>query len=116
MSGGSNADVGLKYREYVGTFNLNLLGEELVAAFPEWIRDGETKAKIVSDGKGVRISYDETITNESRLDQVVSKHDALGKSKNEKDKVKHDKDRADGIHKLKGLGLSNDEIEVLIGK
>lgn len=92
-----------------------LLCEELVSAFPGWIVRSQFLGNIVSTETGVRI----TVPSEGDVPAVaalVALHDWKAKSKNEVDQEKYKKDKADGVKKLKNLGLTQDEIDALVHK
>lgn len=113
--------------KFAGQFNLNLLAEELYGAFPEWVNvDNVALGKVVNVPfienelsstpspavPGVRITCPD-ITPLKDIEKIIKAHDPLGKSKNQKDKEKHDADKLSAKTKLKDLGLSDDEIDVL---
>ena len=109
----------MKLLYFDGKFNMPLLCEELVAAFPNWmiVLSGILKflGKVVKTETGVRI----TVPFENdvpAVEALVAVHNWKAKSKNEVDQENRKKDRIDGIAKLKSQGLTDAQITALFGR
>lgn len=105
--------------KYTGTFNMPLLSEELYAAFPSWIipdplYEFRGAGKVIATENGVMIVFPKA-TSKALVDAIVAAHDPTKPSKNEKDKKDKKKLRKDGKKKLKNLGITQAEVDAMIG-
>jgi len=97
--------------------NLNLLTEELFAAFPEWkypdpLGRGWDVTEAAIEPEAVTFP---DASDEKGVQAVIDAHDPQKDSANQA-KAKEDAAALSGaIEKLKGLGLSEKEIEILRG-
>ena len=109
----------MKTLEFFGKFNAPLLSEELQEVFPHWIIQTAIglKAKFKVSQAGERllltIPFEE---EEQAVRSVVIAHDWRVKSKNELGREKRENDKKEAKKKLLVLGLTNDEINLLVGK
>lgn len=108
---------------FKGDFKIELLTEELFEAFPGWKTsfvdiNGEisfaTKVQITSLPDGVAVLHPETTTRDD-IDAILDAHDPSGASRNEKNANARAMNRASGRAKLQGLGLTQDELDSLVG-
>ena len=99
---------------YDGMYNLPLLSEELYAAFSNWVIEGRGLGKVQATSDGVRVIFPKA-TPRALVDAIVAAHNHTKLSKNEKDKKDKKKLRKDGKKKLMNLGLTQAELDAIIG-
>ena len=107
---------------FEGEFKASLLAEELFDAFPEWVYKREMNSEmrnwtdvIIRHGPGeFIISGPSNLLDEKAIGGVVKKHDPSKLSKGEKQE-KEKKAKKDSIKlKLKDIGFTDDEIDLLL--
>jgi len=93
-----------------------LLVEEIFEACdPTYEQNGETWCDLTVEVRGNDVLITMEPAWEADIDQVVADHNRNKKDKNEENKEKKDKDKKDAEDKLKALGLTQDEIDILTG-
>ena len=104
---GSSSDDKPQRISYVGTYNMPLLLEELCDAF-DWV------SKVTAYLNGVKITFPKAVPK-AKVDAIVKAHNPNSLSKNEKNKKIKEKLRKAGKKKLKDLGLTQAEVDAIIG-
>ena len=104
---------------YLGDFKLAMLCDELFDAFPEWrIKEGAdyvTSVVIAETLDGVLIQGLPDDVDVAAVNKAIKKHDHGKPSKREKKEAKKQADRDSAKSKLKALGLTDEELEALLG-
>lgn len=105
----------MKFLEFDGTFNNSLLFEELFAAHPHWVtgedEDRQTQVTFSYRPRWVGLWAPEKDAPE--IDRIVAIHDYTKKSQSELLNEKYTADSESARVKLRDLGFTDDEIDVI---